>query len=184
MAHGRGELTPAAPDLFWRTIPGPLGRDDPRTSGRGQPRLEVIRSGERDMTDTLATVKNHPRSNGKAATIGFCFGGPFAILGPERLGYDAGVSCHGTQMLDYIGELERTTKPILIIWGDADHAAPPPVLDAYRALARHKTNLDLHVFPGVKHGYMMRDAAPDLYSPSTREFSMQKALAILAGLRT
>src|SRR4026207_136610 len=37
----------AAPDLFWRTVPGPLGRDDPRTTPRGQPRLEKIRTGER-----------------------------------------------------------------------------------------------------------------------------------------
>ena len=35
--------------------------------------------------------------NGRAATMGFCYGGPYAILGPKRLGYDAGISCHGTQ---------------------------------------------------------------------------------------
>ena len=34
--------------------------------------------------------------------MGFCYGGPYAILGPKRLGYAAGISCHGTQMLDYI----------------------------------------------------------------------------------
>jgi len=39
--------------------------------------------------------------NGRAATMGFCYGGPYAILGPKRLGYDAGVSCHGTQLGDY-----------------------------------------------------------------------------------
>ena len=35
-------------------------------------------------------------------------GGPYAILGPKRLGYDAGISCHGTQMLDFLPELERS----------------------------------------------------------------------------
>src|SRR6267142_5549178 len=39
----------AAPDLFWRTVPGPLGRDDDRTKERSQPRLEKIKAGERDM---------------------------------------------------------------------------------------------------------------------------------------
>lgn len=27
----------AAPDLFWRSVPGPLVRDDPRSKPRGQP---------------------------------------------------------------------------------------------------------------------------------------------------
>mgnify|MGYP000875219256 CR=1 FL=1 len=174
----------AAPDLFWRTVPGPLGRDDPRTTPRGQPRLEVIAKGEQDMRDTLAVVRAHPRSNGKVASIGFCFGGPFAALGPARLGYDAGISCHGTQMLDYIDAAEAVDgKPVCIIWGDADHAAPPPVIDAYRKLVARKSNIKLHVFPGVQHGYMMRDN-PKAFDAKTREFSMQQTLAILAGLRT
>ena len=47
-----------------------------------------------------------------------------AILGPKRLGYDAGISCHGSQMLDYIGELDGVTAPVCISWGDQDHRAP------------------------------------------------------------
>ena len=42
----------AAPDLFWRTVPGPLGHDDKRTQERSQPRLEKIRTNERDMAET------------------------------------------------------------------------------------------------------------------------------------
>ena len=70
----------AAPDLFWRSVPGPLQRDDPRTTPRGQPRLEKIRAGESDMADTLAEVRRLPQSNGRAASMGFCYGGPYAIL--------------------------------------------------------------------------------------------------------
>src|SRR5688572_19058688 len=44
----------AAPDLFWRSIPGPLARDDERTKQRSQPRLGKIKAGEADMSDTLA----------------------------------------------------------------------------------------------------------------------------------
>ena len=100
----------AAPDLFWRTVPGPLGHDDKRTQERSQPRLEKIKTGERDMVDTLTHLRTLPQFNGRAATMGFCYGGPYAILGPKRLGYAAGISCHGTQMLDYIGELDGVTR--------------------------------------------------------------------------
>src|SRR3569623_1209062 len=43
----------AAPDLFWRSIPGSLSRGDPRAARRSQPRFEQIRVGEDDMADTL-----------------------------------------------------------------------------------------------------------------------------------
>jgi carboxymethylenebutenolidase len=172
----------AAPDLFWRTVPGPLGRDDDRTKTRSQPRLEVIRKGEADMTDTLAEVRKLAQFNGRAATMGFCYGGPYAILGPKRLGYAAGVSCHGTQMLDYIKELDGVTAPVCIIWGDQDHAAPPPVQEAYRAVPARMKNVEVHIVPGVQHGYMM-PLSTKAYDKKTRDFSMGRALAILNGLR-
>jgi carboxymethylenebutenolidase len=172
----------AAPDLFWRTVPGPLGRDDDRTKTRSQPRLEVIRKGEADMADTLAELRQQPQFNGRAATMGFCYGGPYAILGPKRLGYAAGVSCHGTQMLDYIKDLDGVTAPVCIIWGDQDHAAPPPVQEAYRAVPSRMKNVEVHIFPGIQHGYMM-PASTKAYDKKTRDFSMERALAILNGLR-
>jgi len=171
----------AAPDLFWRTIPGPLKRDDDRTKVRSQPRLQRIKEGEADMADTLDELRKLSQFNGRAAAIGFCYGGPYAILGPKRLGYAAGISCHGTQMLDYIKELEGVSEPVCIIWGDRDHQAPPPVLEAYRAVPARMKNVEVHIFPGVEHGYMMR-SNPKAYSEQTYKFSMQRALSILQGL--
>ncbi len=173
----------AAPDLFWRTeAPGPLGRDDPRLKPRGQPRLERIRAGEADMADTLAEVKRHPRSNGRAVAMGFCYGGPFAVLGPARLGYDAGVGCHSSQMSDYLDAFEGLAKPVCLLWGDRDDWAPPELLEKYRALAARQRSLDLHVFPGILHGFMM-PGSPAAYDAKTRAFSMERALALLQGLR-
>jgi carboxymethylenebutenolidase len=134
------------------------------------------------MRDTLAHLHGLAQFNGRAAAMGFCYGGPYAILGPKRLGYAAGISCHGTQMLD-IHELEGTTEPICVLWGDRDHRAPAEVLDAYRAAASQQRNLELHVFPGVQHGYMM-PAMPKAFDRQAREFSMQRAFAILDGLRS
>jgi carboxymethylenebutenolidase len=177
----RGYLA-AAPDLFSRSVPGPLTRDDPRSQPRGQPRLEKIKDGEKDLADTLAMLKKEPLFNGRAAVIGFCYGGPFAILGPKRLGYAAGIACHGTQMLDYIKELEGVTQPVCIIWGDQDVMAPAPVLEAYRAVPARMKNVEVHIAPGIQHGYMMK-TAPKVYDQKLYDFSMGKAFAILEGLR-
>jgi carboxymethylenebutenolidase len=172
----------AAPDLFWRSIPGPLSHDDDRTKQRSQPRLEKIKAGEGDMADTLAHLGQLPQFNGRAAAMGFCYGGPYAILGPKRLGFAAGISCHGSQMLDYIEELDGVGAPVCIIWGDQDHRAPAEVLDAYRRAPSRMKNVEVHIFPGVLHGYMMR-GTPKAFHRETRDFSMARALAILDGLR-
>jgi carboxymethylenebutenolidase len=135
------------------------------------------------MADTLAELRKLPQFNGRAAAMGFCYGGPYAILGPKRLGYEAGISCHGTQLLDYITELDGVTQPVCIIWGDQDHQAPPNVLEAYRSVPARMKNVEVHIFPGVLHGYMMREN-PDAFDEKTRDFSMKRALGILEGLRS
>jgi len=173
----------AAPDLFWRTIPGPLTRADSElTSQRSQPRGEKIKTGEADLADTLAGLQMLPEFNGHAAAMGFCYGGPYAILGPRRLGYTAGIACHGSRMQDYLAEIKGVAAPMCIIWGDDDHQAPPEVLTAFGAVSKQYANVALHIFPGVKHAYMMPDAGV-AYDQKTRAFSMERALAILEGLR-
>jgi carboxymethylenebutenolidase len=172
----------AAPDLFWRSLPGPLTHDDGRAQQRSQPRLEKIKAGERDMADTLAYLRTLAQFNDRAAAIGFCYGGPYAILGPKRLGYAAGISCHGTQMLDYVKELDSVQQPVCIIWGDRDSRASAEVLDAYRGIPARMKNVEVHIFPGVQHGYMMRDVPA--FDQRTRDFSMARAIAILDGLRS
>jgi len=179
-AHG---FIAAAPDLFWRTIPGPLSHDDDRTKQRSQPRLQRIKHGESDMQDVLSHLYKLPQFNGHAAVMGFCYGGPYAIIGPKRLGYAAGISCHGTQMLDYIDELDGATAPICILWGDRDHRAPQEVLDAYRQASSKLANLDVHVFPGVQHGYMMAGMSK-AFDQRARNFSMRHAVEILQSLRS
>ena len=49
--------------------------------------------------------------------------------------------------------------------------APDEVLNSFRALSERKKNLELHIFPGVQHGYMMR-GMPNAFDHQAREFSM------------
>jgi carboxymethylenebutenolidase len=86
-------------------------------------------------------------------------------------------------MLDYVGDLDGVTAPVCIIWGDRDHRAPAEVLDAYRPIPARMKNVEVHIFPGILHGYMMR-GAPQAFDAKTREFSMARANAILDGLRS
>jgi carboxymethylenebutenolidase len=172
----------AAPDLFYRSIPGPLPREDKRAGERSQPRLAKIKAGEDDLSDTLAHLRTLKNFNGKAVAMGFCYGGPYAVIGPKRLGFAAGVSCHGTQMLDYVGEFEGVTQPVCIVWGEKDHLAPPPVVEAYHALALRAPNVEVRVFPGVLHGFMMK-GNPQAFDQPAYDFLFGRTLAMLESLR-
>jgi carboxymethylenebutenolidase len=55
------------------------------------------------------------------------------------------------------------------------------VQDAYRGVPQRMENVDVHIVPGVLHGYMMR-ASSMAFHPVARDFSMARALAILEDL--
>jgi len=171
----------AAPDLFWRSIAGPLPHGDSRAAQRSQPRLQCLRAGESDMADTLAYLRTIESFNGQALAMGFCYGGPYAILGPKRLGYAAGISCHGTQMLDFAGELEGVDKPVCVIWGDQDHLAAAEVINAYRDLSSTMSNLEITMVAGAVHGFMMR-SRQSVFHAGAHELAIGRTLAILRNL--
>ena len=175
----------AAPDLFWRSVPGPLPHDDkraqPSARSRGSRRSRPAKPTWRIRWPQLRKL---PQFNGRAATMGFCYGGPYAILGPKRLGYDAGISCHGTQLLRlHRGARRRHAAGLHHLGRPGPRGAAAEVLDAYRAVPSRMPNVEVHIFPGVLHGYMMPRNTEGVRSPKTREFSMARALAILDGLR-
>ena len=170
-----------APDLFWRTVPGPLPRDDKRAAERSQPRLERLRTGEADLADALAAVRRLRGANGQVAIMGLCYSGPYAVVGPKRLGYDAGIACHASEMLPFVEELRGLTRPVQIVWGNEDHAAPPPVIQAYRAAASSMSNLRVEIFPGRLHGFMFRDN-PKAFDQEAYDFSMARACEMLAAM--
>ena len=172
----------AAPDLFWRTIPGPLPHGDPRCSERSRPRGPCIKAGESDMLDVLDHLKTLPQFNGRAVAAGFCYGGPYAVIGPRRLGYAAGLSCHGSQMGEFTGEFEGLDAPVCLIWGDQDHQLPAELAERYRALAAARKNVELHIFPGIQHAYMIRGNTK-AFDQKTYDFSMQRGFALLDALR-
>lgn len=180
-AHG---FVAAAPDMFWRTDPGHIVRTEEgqkRIKARSQPRAEIIETGVRDVGDVAEFLSGRNECNGKIGAIGFCYGGPYAILGQTRFGLDAGCSYHGTNLGNYTGDLKKASNPLLIHWGDEDHAAPPELVEEYRGYDAEMDNMALHIFPGVKHGYMMAAAAA--YDADAFKYSWDQTLKIFDGLK-
>jgi carboxymethylenebutenolidase len=164
----------AAPDLFARAGARPDASQDAHS------RTEHIERGEPDMADTLAHLRTLPAFNGNAAVMGFCYGGPYAIVGTKRLGYAAGIACHGSNMGEFVTELDGIDRAVCLMWGDDDDRAPADVLDAYRDRSSRADNVEVHVLRGVRHGYMMPNSKG--FDAGARALSMARALAILADL--
>ena len=171
-------------DMFWRTDPGPTGPDDgDRAAKRAKPRIKLIEQGVADIADCLAYIKSVPGYNRRTAIIGFCYGGPYAVLGATRLGCDAGISYHGTKVETYFDELELNSggATISLHWGDLDHAAPPHCQEGAKELDAKMSNLDVIIYPGIKHGYMMPSAAA--WDQGSFDTSWARTLEILTELQ-
>lgn len=175
----------AAPDLFWRGDKGPMDRSEEggrRARERAQPRGPLIEAGVQDLADVMAVVKGLPECNGRTAIVGLCYGGPYAILGPLRLGCDAGMSFHGTNIHEFLDGVDKVGVPVSLHWGDQDHALPPEALEKIRAATDGMANVDINIYPGVVHGYTA-PSNPDAWDEDAVTRSWGRAAEILDGLR-
>jgi carboxymethylenebutenolidase len=176
----------AAPDLFWRGDGGPMPRTEEgmrRARARGAlDRAAQIEQGVDDLRDVIAELERYAEFDGNVVVVGLCYGGPYAIIGPARLGCAAGISFHGTKVENYLDELRRVEAPVVLHWGDQDHAAPPEALEKIRAVADTMSNVELVVYPGVAHGYTA-PSSTDAWDEKAASQSWRRALEILDDLR-
>ena len=139
----------AAPDLFWRSVPGPLPPEDKRAAERSQPRLEKIKAGEADMVDTLAHIRScHPTAPPRPWA---CYSGPHDP-GPKRLATPP-ASLPRHQAPRFRQRTRRRHTAGLPIWA-TDRAAAEVLDTLSRGTGAHAERGC--IFPGVHHGYMMR----------------------------
>ena len=179
-------IVAAAPDLFWRSVPGPMPRTEEGQASarkRAADRTNLIEIGVQDLADVMAAVKDLPECNGRIAVVGLCYGGPYALLGPAKLGCDAGLSFHGTDLQSYLELLaDIGDAPIRLHWGDEDHACPPDALARIRGATENMANVEITIYPGVRHGYSAPSSAKSWNEPAAAD-SWASALAVMDGLR-
>jgi carboxymethylenebutenolidase len=146
----------SAPDMFWRDAdPGPLPwTDDGRKRAFARNERYDLELGMRDLADAIANLKKHPQCNGKVAVMGFCFGGPFALLAAARYGTDAGISFHGSHVEKYLDEVDGVRCPLSFHYGDRDEVAPLTAIERIRDAFGRLTDAKVYVYHGAGHGFM------------------------------
>ena len=142
----------SVPDIFWRQIPGPTA--DMAVAFDRYGKFDPVQ-GMQDIEDLVKHLKALPRSNGKVAILGFCFGGRYALLGAARLGIDAAGSFHGTAMGQHVDEVGKITCPVSFHFGDTDHVVPMDEVAQIQKAFSGRSNADIAVYQGAGHNFAM-----------------------------
>lgn len=170
-----------APDMFWRTCPGPLGREG-ADKDKAQERYAAFdaEQGVADLADAIGALRADPRCTGKVAVLGYCFGGRYAFLAAARLGVDGAVSFHGTKIGLNLGEAANVACPLSIHVGDADPSVPMDEVRATQAALEGVKGASVHVYPGCVHGFTGRGRPS--FDAHADAGSRRAALDILAAM--
>lgn len=178
--YARRGFIAIAPDVFWRTQPGPL---EGNRREEAQARLDAYRidEGMDDLRAVRDMLPTRPEWNGKFAVLGFCFGGQHGFLALARLGADAGVSFHGTSIQRYLDEAPAITKPFSLHFAEEDDLVSMDDVAHIRAALAGKEG-EVVVYPGATHGFA-RVEAPR-YNPTVAHEAEERAFAILDTLKT
>jgi carboxymethylenebutenolidase len=175
----------SAADMFWRDAdPGPLTwNDDGRKRAFARNDRHDLELGMKDLADVIANLKKHPQCNGKIAVMGFCFGGPFALLAAARYGTDAGISFHGSHVEKHLDEVDRIRCPLSFHYGDRDQVAPMAAIERIREAFKRLKDAEVYVYPGAGHGFMTMTPGRG-YIESVARPAWARALEVLRTLQT
>ena len=175
-------ILPRRPTCSRARFPGRCAATTSAPRERSQPRLEKIKAGEADMADTLAEIAQAAAVQRPRRRHGLLLRRPLRDPRAEAawlrrrhlMPRHADARLHPGARRRHRAGLHHLGRP--------GPRCAAPVLDAYRGVPARMPNVEVHIFPGMLHGYMMRWNTKAFSAP-TREFSMGRALALLDGLR-
>lgn len=173
-----------APDLFWRTHPGPLGyAGSDRDKAQERYKSFDVAEGVNDLGHAIRWLRTWPPITGGLGAIGLCFGGRYAFLAAAEHWVDAAVSYHGTfieRHLDRCGDIKARVD---LHFGESDPHVPMTEVERIRKAASGNRNIQVHTYAGAGHGFM-QDDRPSFHAPSA-ELAFARGLdALKSNLET
>ena len=169
-------------DPFWRDEDfGVIGHDE-KGRTRAFARLErtPFEQAFGDVTDVIDNLRSQDACNGKVAVIGFCYGGPFAIVAGAKCDIQAGISYHGSFVQNHLDAVPEVGCPLSFQWGDNDRAASLDVIDQVKqTFSDARDDAKVFLYPGgVEHGYMLPGHGA-AYNEAAAEKSWERTFSLL-----
>ena len=168
-------------DPFWRDEDfGVIGHDEEGRK-RAFARLERTPFDQAfgDLTDVINDLRSRKECNGRIAVMGFCYGGPFAIVAGAKCGIQAGISYHGSFVDKFLDSVPDVDCPLSFHWGDNDRAAPMELIERVKEEFMQLDDAEVHLYSGgVEHGYMLPGHEP-AYNKAAAEQSWERTFQLL-----
>jgi carboxymethylenebutenolidase len=148
-----------APDLLSGRGPNKGGSQELGSQGATQ---EIRNVTFADSVRMLNDVRDYgmklPASNGKTATVGFCWGGgtsfSYALAQPAL---NAAVSYYGPMPAD-LTAYENAKVPVLGLYGGNDARVNANIPLAQAELKKRNVTYEPHIFDGAGHGFLRQQA--------------------------
>jgi carboxymethylenebutenolidase len=176
-------FTVLAPDFFWRIEP----RVELPFDEAGMKRAQELHKafdydqGVKDLGAAVEALRKQPECKGPVAVTGYCLGGTFAYLAAARLPVDGAIAYYGTRIHNYLEEAGKLRCPVLLHFGELDHAVPPEALAKIRAALQGNRHVQIHAYPGAKHAFA-NPMRPANYDEKSAKLANERTFAFLRGL--
>jgi carboxymethylenebutenolidase len=149
-----------------------------------QTRIDTVHQDLIAARDALLTATGGPRP---VAAVGFCFGGTQAFFAAtnQRLNLAGAVGFYGGLSGRRFGvkpadRAEKTTCPLLGLFGGADESIPQSDIDEYdAALTAAGRAHTFHVYPGAPHSFF--DRKQEQFAAESED-AWRRTLTFLAGI--
>ena len=141
----------SVPDIFWRScwaladIEKAFDRHNAFDAEQGY----------KDVEDLMENLRSHPRCNGKAGVLGFCFGGRYAQYAVARLGADAAGAFHGTLIDQELDPMPPADCPVSYHFGADDPVVPMAVVNQIKSAYENHPNAEIVAHDGSGHNFSM-----------------------------
>jgi carboxymethylenebutenolidase len=160
------------PDLYHGTI-----AKNAEEAGRLMNALDTLAAVE-DIAGAVAYAKEHARSNGKVAVMGFCMGGALSFASACHVpGLAAVVPFYGIPPAEKV-DYAKVTAPIQAHFAKKDGWAKPSLAqDIQKKLETQGKSMELFVYD-ADHAFM-NDARPEVYDAACAKLALERTLAFL-----
>ncbi len=133
-----------------------------------------------ELQQAYDALKASPDSNGKIASMGFCFGGRMSLaLGLARP-LDAVCMFYGGGMQQLFDQLPKLKSPLLGLFGDKDQSIPVGTVEEFdKLLDQIGAQHEIVVYPNSGHAFF-RDRDPKTYKPEAAKDAWQRVTKFFA----
>jgi carboxymethylenebutenolidase len=161
-----------APDLFHGKLPATVD-EAAKTMNTLDKKKAVAEIG-----DAVAFLREHPRSSGKIATIGFCMGGALTFEAARYVdGLAAAVPFYGLPAVP-LDSFAKVRVPIQAHFAKRDDWAKASVAEEIQKIVRSGGGqMDLFVYD-AGHAFA-RDTDPNVHDPASTKLAWERAVEFL-----